>query len=51
MEDVISLIDDRAKRFLSNREAFNNLDFSEQTELIYSEIKKRVGVVLSKLNK
>lgn len=51
MEDVISLIDDRAKRFLSNREAFNNLDFSEQTELIYSEVRKRVGVVLSKLNK
>jgi hypothetical protein len=51
MEDVISLIDDRTKRLLGNREAFNNLDFSEQTELIYSEIKKRVGVVLSKLNK
>ena len=47
MKDVISLIDERTKSFLSNVEAFKNLDFSEHRELIYSEVKKRVGVLLS----
>ena len=47
MKDVISLIDDRTKSFLNNVEAFKNLDFSEHRELIYSEVKKRVGVLLS----
>lgn len=48
MKDVISLIDERTKSFLSNAEAFENLDFSEHKELIYSEVKKRVGVLLIK---
>ena len=48
LQDVISLIDDRTKSFLSNAEAFENLDFSEHKELIYSEVKKRIGVLLSK---
>jgi hypothetical protein len=48
MKDVISLIDERTNSFLSNAEAFQNLDFSEHKELIYSEVKKRVGVLLSK---
>jgi len=48
MKDVISLIDERTKSFLSNAEAFQNLDFSEHKELIYSEVKKRVGVLLIK---
>jgi hypothetical protein len=48
LQDVISLIDDRTKSFLSNADAFYNLDFSEHKELIYSEVKKRVGVLLSK---
>jgi hypothetical protein len=46
--DVISLIDERTKSFLSNEESFRNLDFSEHKELIYSEAKKFVGVLLSK---
>jgi hypothetical protein len=48
MKDVISLIDERTNSFLSNAEAFQNLDFSEHKELIYSEVKKRVGVLLIK---
>jgi hypothetical protein len=48
MKDVISLIDERTKSFLSNTEAFQNLDFSEHRELIYSEVKKRVGILLNK---
>ena len=48
MKDVISLIDERTKSFLSNAEAFENLDFSEHKELIYLEVKKRVGVLLIK---
>jgi len=48
MKDVISLIDDRTKSFLTNTEAFENLDFSEYKELIYSEVKKRVGILLNK---
>jgi hypothetical protein len=48
MKDVISLIDERTKSFLSNTEAFQNLDFSEHKELIYSEVKKRVGILLNK---
>ena len=47
MKDVISLIDDRTKSFLNNVEAFKNLDFSEHRDLIYSEVKKRVGILLS----
>jgi hypothetical protein len=48
INEVISLIDEKTKSFLSNAEAFQNLDFSEHKELIYSEVKKRVGVLLSK---
>jgi len=48
INDVISLIDERTKSFLSNAEAFQNLDFSEHRELIYSEVKKRVGILLNK---
>ena len=48
INDVISLIDERTKSFLSNAEAFQNLDFSEHRELIYSEVKKRIGILLSK---
>lgn len=48
MKDVIYLIDERTKHFLKNAEAFENLDFSEHKELIYSEVKKRVGFLLSK---
>jgi hypothetical protein len=48
INDVISLIDERTKSFLSNTEAFENLDFSQHRELIYSEVKKRVGVLLNK---
>jgi hypothetical protein len=48
INDVISLIDERTKSFLNNAEAFQNLDFSEHRELIYSEVKKRVGILLNK---
>jgi hypothetical protein len=48
INDVISLIDERTKSFLNNAEAFQNLDFSEHKELIYSEVKRRVGVLLNK---
>jgi hypothetical protein len=48
INDVISLIDERTKSFLSNAESFQFLDFSEHKELIYSEVKKRVGVLLTK---
>lgn len=48
INDVISLIDERTKSFLNNVEAFKNLDFSEHRELIYSEVKKRVGILLNK---
>jgi hypothetical protein len=48
MKDVISLIDERTNSFLSNAEAFQNLDFSEHENLIYSEVKKRVGILLIK---
>ena len=62
-EDVINLIDhisidtlpfvnnfiiEKTKSILSNAEAFNQLDFSEHKELIYLEVKKRIGVLLSK---
>ncbi len=48
LPDVISLIDERTKSFLSNEESFSNKDFSEHKELIFSEVKKFVGVLLSK---
>lgn len=48
LTDVASLIDERTKSFLSNEEPFKNLDFSEQKELIFMEVKKFVGVLLSK---
>jgi hypothetical protein len=48
LNDVILLISERTTSFLSNSQAFNNLDFSKYQELIYSEIKKRVGVLLNK---
>ena len=48
INDVICLIDERTKSFLNNTEAFQNLDFSEHRELIYSEVKRRVGVLLNK---
>lgn len=48
LDDVISLIDETTKSFLTNAEAFYNLDFSEHKDLIYSEVKKRVGVLLNK---
>lgn len=48
ISDVISLIDERTKSFLNNVEAFKNLDFSQHRELIYSQVKKRVGVLLNK---
>ena len=44
---VNNLIVEKTKSILSNVQAFNNLDFSEHTDLIYSEVKKRVGVLLS----
>jgi hypothetical protein len=62
-EDVINIIDhisidtlpfvnnfiiEKTKSILSNAEAFNQLDFSEHKELIYLEVKKRIGVLLSK---
>jgi hypothetical protein len=49
LTDVISLIEGRTKSFLSNEEPFKNLDFSEHKELIFSEAKKFVGVLLSKI--
>jgi hypothetical protein len=48
LSDVVSIIDDRTKLYVSNAEAFENLDFSEYQELIYSEVKKRVGILLTK---
>ena len=48
LNDVISLIDDRSKSFLNNAKAFDNLDFSEYQDLINVEVKKRIGVLLSK---
>ena len=48
LNDVISLIDDRSKSFLNNAKAFDNLDFSEYQDLIDVEVKKRIGILLSK---
>ena len=48
LSDVISLIDDRSKSFLNNAKAFDNLDFSEYQDLINVEVKKRIGILLSK---
>lgn len=48
IKDVISLIDERTKSFLSEEEPFKNLDFSKHKELIFSEAKKFVGGLLSK---
>ena len=48
LNDVISLIDDRSKSFLNNAKAFDNLDFSEYQDLINVEVKKRIGILLSK---
>jgi len=45
---VNNLIVERTKSLIDNSEAFNNLDFSENTELIYSEVKKRLGILLIK---
>jgi len=45
---VNNLIVERTKSLIDNSEAFNNLDFSEHTELIYSEVKKRLGILLIK---
>jgi len=45
---VNNLIVERTKSLIHNSEAFNNLDFSEHTELIYSEVKKRLGILLIK---
>jgi len=48
LHDVVSLIDDRSKLFLNNAKAFDNLDFSEYQDLINVEVKKRIGILLSK---
>jgi hypothetical protein len=45
---VNNLIVERTKSLIDNSEAFNNLDFSKHTELIYSEVKKRLGILLIK---
>ena len=45
---VNNLIVERTKSLIDNSEAFNNLDFSEHTELIYTEVKKRLGILLIK---
>jgi len=45
---VNNLIVERTKSLIYNSEAFNNLDFSEHTELIYSEVRKRIGILLIK---
>jgi hypothetical protein len=45
---VNNLIVERTKSLIHNSEAFNNLDFSEHTELIYSEVRKRIGILLIK---
>lgn len=46
MNDVLSLIVERTNLYLTNEEAFNDKDFSEHKSLIFSEVKKRVGVLL-----
>jgi hypothetical protein len=48
IDKVILLIDENSKDIISNSEAFKNLDFSDHKELILSEVKKRIGVLLSK---
>lgn len=45
---VNSLIVEKAISFISNSEAFNQLDFSEHKELIIDQVKKRIGVLLNK---
>jgi hypothetical protein len=45
---VNNLIVERTKSLIDNSEAFNNLDFSEHTELIYSEVRKRIGILIIK---
>jgi hypothetical protein len=45
---VNNLIIEKTNSILINTEAFNNLDFSEHKELIYSEVKKRIGVLLNR---
>jgi len=62
-EDVINVIDhisidalpfvnnfiiEKTNSIISNVEAFNQLDYSEYKDLIYLEVKKRIGVLLSK---
>jgi hypothetical protein len=62
-DDVINIIDhisidalpfvnnfiiEKTKSILGNVEAFNSLDFSEHNDLIFLEVKKRVGVLLNK---
>jgi hypothetical protein len=62
-EDVISMIDfisnevinhvklliiENSQYLLNNSTAFDKIDFSEHNELILSEVKKRIGVLLSK---
>jgi hypothetical protein len=62
-DDVINIIDhisidalpfvnnfiiEKTKSILGNVEAFNSLDFSEHNDLIFLEVKKRVGILLNK---
>jgi hypothetical protein len=45
---VINLIIEKTTSLINNSEAFNQLDFSERKELIISEVKHRIGILLKK---
>ena len=46
LSDIINLINEKTKLFLNNEKVLNNLDFSEYEDLLYIEVKKRIGVKL-----
>ena len=46
LSDIINLINEKTKLFLNNEKVLNNLDFSEYEDLLYLEVKKRIGVKL-----
>ncbi len=46
LSDIINLINEKTKLFLNNEKVLNNLDFSDYEDLLYIEVKKRIGVKL-----
>lgn len=46
LSDIINFINEKTKLFLNNEKVLNNLDFSDYEDLLYIEVKKRIGVKL-----